>query len=174
MTKNNLRVHLGWLLDQGPSLYPSVKPPAGGSDDRQVSRQSVLHEAGQASTSTGLVTDGLLGILADIGDSVEECGSDAIPHEVANNSVMARLSLAPQSASKPRMLFQNDQSLLGTPKVAQNSSSDSATISSRGSRRRRGAEGTVHPTGHCNTYTYIERTDNYGTGIRRRLCFVWL
>ncbi|KAI9376592.1 hypothetical protein BJX61DRAFT_538674 [Aspergillus egyptiacus] len=101
MTKNNLKAHLKWLLDQGPSLYPVLTPPAWES-----------HVDPNELTNSSAPT------LNKIASQTEELSikdSQAIPRtstrDTADNGFkidtetdMARLMLAPSSASKPRML----------------------------------------------------------------------
>lgn len=106
MTKNNLAVHLKWLLKQGPSLYPSLtsESPPVERDDR-VSQQP---------TPPSDKAEPLEAILEDDDDVT---GED-----------MARLMLAPSSASKPRMLSRPDLRPESTPATAKKLSSSTSVI----------------------------------------------
>ena len=144
MTKNNLRVHLGWLLDQGPSLYPSLKPPSGDSEVRRIPRRSATsNQANFRGVSTEILGDDQLVGLSDIEDILDERALDAVPSH--DDSDMARLSLASQSISKPRMLFQSEKALLQTPNRTKHAS-EGAPATARSSQRRNDAKGTNHST----------------------------
>ncbi|KAL4803758.1 hypothetical protein BDV18DRAFT_144376 [Aspergillus unguis] len=103
MTRSNLKSHLKWLLDQGPSLYPVLTPPAWEShvtvnptDPHSVSEPTLNLVESQ--------TEGL-----SIGDSQPAHGSNFDNHaddviKVDSDEDMARLFLGSSSASKPRML----------------------------------------------------------------------
>lgn len=106
MTKNNLAVHLKWLLKQGPSLYPSLtteSPPI--ERDVRVSQQP---------TPPSDKNETLEGILED--------GDDA------TDKNMARLMLAPSSASKPRLLSRSDPRSDSTPPTATKKLSSSRSV----------------------------------------------
>ncbi|KAJ6135122.1 Bloom syndrome protein [Penicillium capsulatum] len=86
MTKNNLAVHLKWLLNQGPSLYPSLSaetPPIEGNN--RVSQQPP-----PPSDENELLD----AILEDVDDDHDE--------------PMARLVAPPQSSRKPRLVSRPD------------------------------------------------------------------
>lgn len=106
MTKNNLAVHLKWLLKQGPSLYPSLtteSPPV--ERDIRVSQQP---------TPPSDKNETLGAILEDGDDATDES--------------MARLMLAPSSASKPRMLSRPDPRSENTPPTAKKLSSSRSVV----------------------------------------------
>ncbi|KAJ5081611.1 ATP-dependent DNA helicase [Penicillium alfredii] len=84
MTKNNLATHLKWLLARGPSLYPSLTADSTERDNR----------APQQPTPPVDNLDLIVKVLDD-GEDVKD-------------DTMAKLLLAPQSASKPRMLSRPD------------------------------------------------------------------
>ncbi|OJJ50167.1 hypothetical protein ASPZODRAFT_58591 [Penicilliopsis zonata CBS 506.65] len=110
MTKNNLSAHLKWLLKQGPSLYPSLTPSP---EDNRIypeheGRPTALDITILEVSSTGPTGGG-------VGDS--QVATDGDGTEVISDTEMARLYLAPQSASKPRMLSRQNGGLLGTPKT---------------------------------------------------------
>ena len=146
MTRTNLSVHLGWLLDQGPSLYPSLNSTARSNEVHQVSRPFALHQAEPPRALAEVPDNAQLRTSADIDDVLEECGSDTIPYDDRSNTDMARLSLAPQSSSKPRMFLQNDKALSRSPKTPSYLSSKGAATSPHSSRRRRAAKGMIQPT----------------------------
>ncbi|KAL4788349.1 hypothetical protein BJX76DRAFT_175470 [Aspergillus varians] len=98
MTKSNLKTHLKWLLDQGPSLYPVLTPPAWEP-----------HVNSNESHSNPVPTLNLIASQTEelsIKDSqpVLETSVKNDGFEVDSDTDMARLLLAPPSASKPRML----------------------------------------------------------------------
>lgn len=106
MTKNNLSVHLKWLLKQGPSLYPSLtteSPPV--ERDIRVSQQP---------TPPSDKKDTL--------EPIQEDGDDAADEN------MARLMLAPLPASKPRMLSRPDPLSESTPPTAKKLSSPRSVV----------------------------------------------
>jgi bloom syndrome protein len=93
MTKNNLASHLKWLLNQGPSLYPSL-----------TTETPLIERDNRVSQQPTPPSD-----ESDIPDEIfEDC------NDVTDEN-MARLMLAPQSASKPRMLSHPDTKLGSTP-----------------------------------------------------------
>ena len=102
MTKNNLEFHLKWLLDRGPSLYRSLNSSTRNS---AVLSQSVPANP-PVDTFTGTRTYQPATEVKIEGE--RDHGLDVNPLFESNQD-MGRLSFAPQSESKPRMLiFQND------------------------------------------------------------------
>jgi bloom syndrome protein len=94
MTKTNLASHLKWLLNQGPSLYPSL-----------TSDTPVIERGNRVSQQPTPPSD----VERDIPDEeFEDCDN-------VTDESMARLMLAPQSASKPRMLSHPNNKLESTP-----------------------------------------------------------
>jgi bloom syndrome protein len=90
MTKNNLAVHLKWLKTQGKPSYPQLA---------QISPPEP-----QRPTSPADEFAALDDILEDAENETDEA--------------MARLLLAPQSASKPRMLSRPDTGPASTPSTS--------------------------------------------------------
>lgn len=98
MTKNNLAVHLKWLLKQGPSLYPSLTPAG---DDQVVHVDSHIasdQRNRQWDVSGTDFTRPQAATATEIGYTGANNG------EASDGEDMAWLALAPHSASKPRML----------------------------------------------------------------------
>ncbi|KAL3471879.1 hypothetical protein BJX99DRAFT_14446 [Aspergillus californicus] len=113
MTRTNLEFHLEWLLDQGPSLYPVLSPPAWES---HVNTNSSFANSGPVLDLVASQTEEL-----SIKDSqpnfeplVTNNANDG--YEVDPDTDMARLMLIPPSASKPRMLSQAQESPNSTRK----------------------------------------------------------
>ncbi|KAL2870775.1 RecQ family helicase MusN [Aspergillus lucknowensis] len=106
MTKSNLNTHLEWLLNQGPSLFPVLTPAAWES---HVNPNDSHSNSGPALSLIASQTEELsikdsqpivpTSVKNDVGDEIE-LGSD---------TDMARLMLAPPSASKPRMLSRTSE-----------------------------------------------------------------
>lgn len=101
MTRHNLEVHLKWLLQQGPSLYPSLSPSA------RENRNSIRENHTKNRLIPALHATGNQVPEIAIGDSqplqkkpVDNVEKDS---EVESDEDMARLLMAPQSASKPRL-----------------------------------------------------------------------
>jgi bloom syndrome protein len=119
MTKNNLDVHLQWLLDQGPSLYPSLTSFA----------QEIQNSASRQSTTRPQQADSNASIdrldSIDVGDSqvvreikIGEDKDDGGNVTEVDDTNMARLLLAPQSASKSRLLSGPGERLASTGSAA--------------------------------------------------------
>ena len=114
MTKHNLRDHLGWLLNRGPSLYPSLDLVGNNSSgnpgpDRCPPGQSaaLLTEVptDTVSNSNPVEPTTRLNAAPSEEPTIEQSGSlNGYGSTVTTNSNMARLQFAPQSTSKPRML----------------------------------------------------------------------
>ncbi|KAJ0426520.1 hypothetical protein BJY00DRAFT_272372 [Aspergillus carlsbadensis] len=107
MTRSNLEIHLKWLLDQGPSLYPVLTPlmwESRGNSNNSYSNTvptlsllaSQTEELSLRNSQPALQTDAKNDVIDEI--------------ELDSDTEMARLMLAPPSASKPRMLSQNKES----------------------------------------------------------------
>lgn len=110
MTKNNLAIHLRWLLQQGPSLYPSIDPPS----------QCPVPADGEGGKIVAGPNDQIAVDLSEgeaTATAVDDCQTVAVPliqelpgddEESNSTKDMARLAFAPQSASssKRRMLSQ--------------------------------------------------------------------
>lgn len=106
MTKNNLASHLKWLLNQGPSLYPSL-----------TSETPLIERDNRVSQQPTPPSD-----ESDIPDEVFEDCKDV------TDDKMARLMLAPQSASKPRMLSRPDTNIESTPSTSNKLSSSKSVV----------------------------------------------
>jgi len=105
MTKNNLASHLKWLLNQGPSLYPSL-----------TTGTPLIERGNRVSQQPTPPSD-----ESDIPDEVFEDCNDVIDEN------MARLMVAPQSASKTRMLSL-DPKLQSTPSTSKKLSSTKSVV----------------------------------------------
>lgn len=101
MTKNNLATHLKWLLNRGPSFYPSLAPDAHPRVEDRVSQQPT-----PPADEADLLDDDFL-------DDVDD---------VTTDETMARLLFAPESASKPRMLSRPDSLPQKTPSTSRKKS----------------------------------------------------
>ncbi|PLB55643.1 ATP-dependent DNA helicase [Aspergillus steynii IBT 23096] len=131
MTRHNLEVHLKWLLDQGPSLYPSLSPSARVPNDLSASQRlagnpsvptpnvSVAQIAAGASDDTQSVQDTFV-------DDDLEAGAGTEP-----DINMARLLFAPDSSKKPRLLSHSKDPISGLPKTPNGRSSLDTPKSSR-------------------------------------------
>ena len=113
MTRHNLEVHLKWLLQQGPSLYPSLSPSA------RDSRNSIREYHTQNRPTPALHATGNQVPKIGIGDS-QPLRNNSVDNadkgfEVESDEDMARLLLAPQSASKPRLFSRPTDAVNGSP-----------------------------------------------------------
>lgn len=103
MTKNNLTTHLKWLLKQGPSLYPSLTLSAH-ENRNNANNQNPPHVRPILEQPTVDIELGKEGHPDSIaGTFVKGTGADDADVKVDDTN-MARLLLAPQSANKPRLL----------------------------------------------------------------------
>src|SRR6478735_3190161 len=103
MTKNNLAVHLKWLLKQGPSLYPTLS-----ADNPPIDPGSRVSQQPTPPSDE-------IELLEHLLDDAEDVKDDN----------MARLMLAPSSESKPRMLSGGYTRPPSSPTVKKPSSSRS-------------------------------------------------
>ncbi|KAL5343625.1 hypothetical protein BJX70DRAFT_116430 [Aspergillus crustosus] len=114
MTKSNLKKHLKWLLDQGPSLYPVLTPSAWESHVNPLDSHS-----GSTPTLNLIASQDQELSIKDsqpvIKSTVKNNADDE--SEVLSDEDMARLLLAPPSASKPRMLSHSKPSPSSARKV---------------------------------------------------------
>jgi bloom syndrome protein len=94
MTKNNLAVHLKWLLKQAPPKCPALV---------SLPERNASQSIAPADEST---------TLHNIPEHVDDDADEE----------MARLLFAPQSASKPRMLSRPGPTSANTPSTKQRSS----------------------------------------------------
>lgn len=109
MTKNNLTTHLKWLLKQGPSLYPSLIPSV--HDSRKDIGVPSVPQAqlglDQPGASSGLGAESDLERIP--GTFTNDTGTDDADASIDDTN-MARLLIAPQSTSKPRLLSSSKKS----------------------------------------------------------------
>ncbi|KNG83175.1 recQ family helicase MusN [Aspergillus nomiae NRRL 13137] len=113
MTRHNLEVHLKWLLQQGPAIYPSLSPSA--RENRNSTRENhTQYQPTPALNATGnRVPEIAIGDSQPLqNNSVDN--ADKRP-EVESDEDMARLLLAPQSASKPRLFSRSTGAVTGSP-----------------------------------------------------------
>ncbi|GFF83934.1 ATP-dependent DNA helicase hus2/rqh1 [Aspergillus udagawae] len=119
MTKNNLDVHLQWLLDQGPTLYPSLTSFAQeiqNSASRQPTTRPQPADSNESIDRSGSIHVGDSQVIREIRTNEEkDAGGDATEVDDPN---MARLLLAPQSASKSRLLSRPGERPTSTGSVA--------------------------------------------------------
>jgi bloom syndrome protein len=106
MTKNNLAVHLKWLLKQGPSLYPTLS-----ADNPPIDSGSRVSQQPTPSSDETEFLDQLLEDAEDLKDDN-----------------MARLMLAPSSESKPRMLSRGDTRPPSSPTTVKKPSSSRSVV----------------------------------------------
>lgn len=139
MTKNNLATHLKWLLNQGPSLYPSLT-----TDTPLIEREN---RVSQQPTPPSDESDEPDEIFEDCNDVTDEN--------------MARLMLAPQSASKPRMLSHPDNTLQRTPSTSKKLSSSKSVV--QGTKNGDLAESGMVDTDIGETESYYEPTSSCKT-----------
>ena len=113
MTRHNLEVHLKWLLQQGPAIYPSLSPSA--RENRNSTRENhTQYQPTPALNATGNQVPEIA-----IGDS-QPLQNNSVDNadkgpEVESDEDMARLLLAPQSASKPRLFSRSTGAVTGSP-----------------------------------------------------------
>lgn len=115
MTRHNLEVHLKWLLDQGPSLYPSLSPSARVPDDISASQRL----AGNPPIPTpdapvGQVAAGALDDTQSVQDTFLDDDLEAGAGTETDIN-MARLLFAPESSRKPRLLSHSKDQVPKTP-----------------------------------------------------------
>ncbi|KAJ5125766.1 Bloom syndrome protein [Penicillium atrosanguineum] len=139
MTKNNLASHLKWLLNQGPSLYLSLT-----TDTPLIERDN---RASQQPTPPFDESDEPDEIFEDCNDVTDEN--------------MARLMLAPQSASKPRMLSHPDKTLERTPSTSKKLSSSKSVV--QGTRNRNLYDSGISDTETGDIESYYEPTSSSKT-----------
>lgn len=136
MTKNNLAVHLKWLLKQGPSLYPSLTS-AGDNQIVHVDSDIASDRRDRQWDVCGTDFAGPQGITATTIRNPE--ANDTV---VSDDEDMARLALAPHSASKPRMLsLANNASR--APKASDGRGVGESSTRDRGTQRNNGVKGMV-------------------------------
>jgi hypothetical protein len=130
MTRNNLKQHLAWLLQRGPSLYPTLQLSTQTEDRSAVAGIQFKQSQPVPEPSITATTDQQVAQLdnpAEIG--VEDTVEDG--NQLRTDADMARLQFAPQSASKPRLLSCGDHlssSSPRTPTVRLNGESRSGTL----------------------------------------------
>ncbi|KAF7116474.1 hypothetical protein CNMCM5793_004762 [Aspergillus hiratsukae] len=110
MTKNNLDVHLQWLLDQGPSLYPSLTSFAQeiqNSASRQPTTRPQPADSNASIDRLGNIDVGDSQVVREVRTSEEKDDGGNVTE--VDDTNMARLLLAPQSASKSRLLSRPEE-----------------------------------------------------------------
>ncbi|KAL3460449.1 hypothetical protein BJX64DRAFT_184819 [Aspergillus heterothallicus] len=157
MTRSNLKTHLKWLLDQGSSLYPVLTPPAWESP---VNSNDPYNNPIPTSNLIASETE-----ESSIKDSQPDLStnrkSDVIEEIEVSDTEMARLALAPLSASKPRMFTQ----MKGSPAARKPSSARSPmrrepTQTPRSSKRVKEPPGTLS--------SFHDRRDQLSTPVRSK------
>ncbi|KAL4955948.1 hypothetical protein BDW69DRAFT_182026 [Aspergillus filifer] len=128
MTKSNLETHLKWLLDQGPSLYPVLTPPAW--ENARVTSDDIPANSVPTLNLVASQTQDL-----SIKDSQPVLGTSVRDHvvdetEIDSDEEMARLMLAPTPGSKSRMISYNT----GSPSSARKTSKSSTSTNSPSKR----------------------------------------
>lgn len=110
MTRNNLTTHLKWLLKQGPSLYPSLTPSVhqNGNDRGAPNLSQAQLVLDQPGASSGFGAEGDLERIP--GTFANDPGTDDADANIDDTN-MARLLIAPQSTSKPRLLSSSKKSI---------------------------------------------------------------
>lgn len=114
MTKNNLAAHLRWLLNQGPSLYPSLTPSQPANQTVDIANRSA---SDRTNLPEGRHDIGAVGQQENTESGLGHSGRDEPELKDNSDADMARLALAPNSASKPRMLSLANNSSSRTPKT---------------------------------------------------------
>lgn len=133
MTKNNLAVHLKWLLKQGSSLYPSLTPSEAAYETVDVPRDSASDPSSPPSNAPGTDIGGQQeNTTTGFGDSA---GNGAQVRD-DGDADMARLALAPHSASKPRMLSLINNASSRTPKTPRKQGMDESPSGDQETLRR--------------------------------------
>lgn len=136
MTKNNLAVHLKWLLKQGPSLYPSLIPS---ERDNQIAHVDHGIAPDQPTRQWNVSGTDLAGSQANIRTTIQNTVRNGT--DVNDDEEMARLVLAPHSSSKPRMLSLANDASSRTPKASGGWSVEESPTRERGTQRKNAAKG---------------------------------
>ncbi|KAL6234715.1 hypothetical protein BDW75DRAFT_240831 [Aspergillus navahoensis] len=125
MTKSNLKTHLEWLLDQGPSLYPVLTPSAWEPDVNPIDSQ------GNSDPTFNLIETQTKELsIKDSQPILEPTANDLTDDviDIDSDSDMARLMLGPlSSAVKPRLLSTKESP--GSVRKASKSSSANWKVS---------------------------------------------
>ena len=169
MTKNNLTTHLKWLLKQGPSLYPSLTPSAHENRNNASARNPSHAQPILKQQTAGLGLD-------------EECDLERIPGTFVNDTGaydadvkvddtnMARLLLAQQSANKPRLLSSSKKSAEGN-KTGNNCAPEKSPSEQRKTRNLsvvRGMTTYLTPKRNCWRLTLIMEKITNAICLRHR------
>lgn len=116
MTRNNLKQHLAWLLQRGPSLYPTLQFPTHTEDHSAIAGSQFKQSQPVPELSITATTDQQVVQL----DSPAEIGLQDILKDgdrLKTDTDMARLQFAPQSATKPRLLSYGDHPSSSSPRT---------------------------------------------------------
>lgn len=121
MTKNNLREHLGWLIECGP-CQPSQSIRTPPSAELAIALGPYLETQSLPQVSESIVEEST-GVPSHVGDSQVDkiFARPALPASVLNaqsKDEMARLQSGPKSNNKPRMLSERIPLSLQTPVAA--------------------------------------------------------
>ncbi|OJJ77846.1 hypothetical protein ASPBRDRAFT_50678 [Aspergillus brasiliensis CBS 101740] len=124
MTKNNLAAHLKWLLQQGPSLYPSLSPSAHEYHNNTADRNQPTAPVPPVGALAHQPEDITI-TIDDLQPEVNPAETDHVDEEaeVDSDAEMARLLLTPASTRKPRMLSLSKDAGAPTPKPFKSSQS---------------------------------------------------
>lgn len=122
MTRTNLGQHLAWLLNRGPSLYPtldlSTRPDEGGTTTVVTTTTTTSPPVSVNAESTGTLQKSLAkSDQAHPRNNEPEVIVDDDGDIVIADADMARLEFAPKSATKPRMLTCMNNAPSSTPKT---------------------------------------------------------
>lgn len=137
MTKNNLKVHLKWLLDQGPSLYPSLNPS---TRNGLLLNQSVRAERPVVTSPSVHIP------LSTVEVGIEDTANNdtEVRSDVESDLDMGRLSFAPRSTSRPQMLlFQNNDASPRISKIPSRLSDERSPVKPRSSQPKSVIKGIV-------------------------------
>lgn len=137
MTKNNLKVHLKWLLDQGPSLYPSLNSST---------RNGILFDQSVRADRPVVTSPSVHIPQSTVEVGIEDTANNdpEVKSDVESDLDMGRLSFAPQSASRPRMLlFQNNDASPRISKTPSRLSDEKFPVKPRSSQPKSVIKGIV-------------------------------
>jgi bloom syndrome protein len=113
MTRTNLGQHLAWLLNRGPSLFPSLDLSTRSDEGATTVVTTTTNHPVSALVNQSTVNSD----QQNSGTNVSEVIVDNDGDIVIADADMARLEFAPSSAAKPRMLSCVNNTPSGTPKT---------------------------------------------------------
>lgn len=152
MTRNNLASHLKWLLNQGPSLYPSLTPSARDIEyDDAIARNApaddpappanfgTIHSASFSIQDSQIPAGTVVEDFQENGAKIED-----------DDAEMARLLFDPQSSSKPRMLSCSKDGLSSSQKSKPARKQEESPTQHRGAKHQNVVKGMVKfPAWRC-------------------------